>query len=563
LIKKEMMVGKIETRGAVGRFVVFSFVAVLVLLVVVFAAVVEISTTAGNVTRVNDDITFFVNISVNNTYADGPGVNISEVNILLPIGATLTFSTGADDTNSSIGTGFDFENSTNRLLNWSSPTKGQPVINTTGTSVAYFWFNFTANTTGRAALAQNITVLPFNITGAPDDGSVNITLFVNDTYAVATNGSGMDAEGANVTFFGVTNYTTGGNESDVFYNVSVSNRSGIIKMNSTNFSGDSLEFNWSLEGLNNFTLYVDGVYFFNITANNSLLDLPSSVVGRKIIRDRTAPIVSLAQNNGSGGTTKNQIVVDITVTEALTGVSGLCSVDSTGASVTGSNLSQTLTDIGLSCGTKRSYTVTCSDYAGNNGVTVATTFATSPCDGGGGSAGGGGSSSGSPSGTVWSNTFADDGSELGVLGSVNRQLRERHRVRVMINGQKHHVGVIKGGLTSSTASIEVSSATRQATLGIGQAEKFEVNDDNFYDLKVTLNSIANNKADLTIVSVHEEVAEVTEERPSGRDTGVVGEGVQNVAEAVGASTGVIWIIVVIIIVIIIVVIVFVRKKNRK
>ena len=50
----------------------------------------------------------------------------------------------------------------------------------------------------------------------------------------------------------------------------------------------------------------------------------------------------------------------------------------------------------------------------------------------------------------------------------------------------------------------------QVVLSVGQDTKFDVNDDDFYDIFVKLNSIENSRADITIQKVSEEVSEETE-----------------------------------------------------
>ena len=63
------------------------------------------------------------------------------------------------------------------------------------------------------------------------------------------------------------------------------------------------------------------------------------------------------------------------------------------------------------------------------------------------------------------------------------------------------MGVLE--LTDTTAKIEVSSTPQEATLSVGDTRKFDVSEDGYYDLVVTLNSILGGKADLTIKSISE------------------------------------------------------------
>ena len=81
--------------------------------------------------------------------------------------------------------------------------------------------------------------------------------------------------------------------------------------------------------------------------------------------------------------------------------------------------------------------------------------------------------------------------------------------KMNISGEWHILKVKKIGLT--TIDIEVSSIHPQlATLSIGETKKFDLTANNFYDLSVILNNIANNKSNITVMSIHETI-ESTEE----------------------------------------------------
>ncbi|NQU84752.1 MAG: hypothetical protein HQ541_03240, partial [Mariniphaga sp.] len=59
----------------------------------------------------------------------------------------------------------------------------------------------------------------------------------------------------------------------------------------------------------------------------------------------------------------------------------------------------------------------------------------------------------------------------------------------------HYVGVTK--LTTTTATINISSTPQEATLIVGDERMFEVSGDGYYDILVKLNSIENNRANVT------------------------------------------------------------------
>ena len=126
--------------------------------------------------------------------------------------------------------------------------------------------------------------------------------------------------------------------------------------------------------------------------------------------------------------------------------------------------------------------------------------------------GGGGSSSGTPS--FWTSTYVYDDKNLEEKGPLTREFAKKHRVRLKIDDETHYVGVVN--LTDDTATINVSSTPQQKTLSIGEEWKVELTDDSYYDLSVKLNDIKNNKANLTITGIHEEIIEET--TPSANQT---------------------------------------------
>ena len=95
-------------------------------------------------------------------------------------------------------------------------------------------------------------------------------------------------------------------------------------------------------------------------------------------------------------------------------------------------------------------------------------------------------------------------------------LAESEKIEVRVGGESHYVGVI--GITETTATIEVGSSPQRATLSIGEMKKFEVTDDNYYDIYVQLNRIESGKADLTIKSIYEEIPSL--DREATKDSGL-------------------------------------------
>lgn len=113
--------------------------------------------------------------------------------------------------------------------------------------------------------------------------------------------------------------------------------------------------------------------------------------------------------------------------------------------------------------------------------------------------------------SFYTKTFSQDEKEFSEMGIITEELKKRERIRIKIKNQSHHVGVAE--LTNTTATIEIFSTSQKTVFNIGDENKFDVTDDSYYDIYVKLNSIENNKANLTIMFIHEEIpAELIEEK---------------------------------------------------
>ena len=59
-------------------------------------------------------------------------------------------------------------------------------------------------------------------------------------------------------------------------------------------------------------------------------------------------------------------------------------------------------------------------------------------------------------------------------------------------------------LTSLTLTLQlVTASTERATLSIGDERKFEITNDDYYDLSIRLDAIKNDEADITVKSINE------------------------------------------------------------
>jgi subtilisin family serine protease len=81
-------------------------------------------------------------------------------------------------------------------------------------------------------------------------------------------------------------------------------------------------------------------------------------------------------------------------------------------------------------------------------------------------------------------------------GKLSAKLSLRERISINYSGELHHIGVLN--ITASSVFIQVQSVTQNKTLTIGETSEFDINGDGSTDIKITLNSIVNSTANITI-----------------------------------------------------------------
>jgi hypothetical protein len=126
------------------------------------------------------------------------------------------------------------------------------------------------------------------------------------------------------------------------------------------------------------------------------------------------------------------------------------------------------------------------------------TYKTSSAPGGGATTSGGGGGGGAVAG-FWNTTWSVSDSEF--INGYTKELLEKDRLSFKIRAGYHSVGVV--ALTTTTATINVSSVPQQAVFNVGDTKKFELTNDSYYDVKVTLNGIKNSKANVSVIYINE------------------------------------------------------------
>jgi hypothetical protein len=274
----------------------------------------------------------------------------------------------------------------------------------------------------------------------------------------------------------------------------------------------------------NITGLTDGNKTINIYVNDSLnnMRLNSTLV---VQIDTTVPTAS-ATCSPTTVQTGASFPCTCSTSDATSGINAA----SSGGTSTSPDGTATPSSTGI-------FTYTCgaTDNGGLTASTTATYSVTQPPSTGGGAT----------TTTTWTtHAITESIFEQG----YTKELGVKSRIKVQIESADHFIGVVS--ISATSATIEISSDPVRVTLSAGEDTKADVNNDGFYDVYVLLNGITNNKADVTIQKIHEEISE---------EGAGLGEGEEEEEEKGGISAW-IWILIAIVVIAIVVWQIKARKR---
>lgn len=328
-------------------------------------------------------------------------------------------------------------------------------------AVGYAWSNATeANYT--------FTIEAVNATGVGTNSSTNVSMYVDATAPIAN-------------FTGYTNASTKKNTDQLTLNISVADAlSGLTNskckfdINGTNET-IAVSSGWCNTTALNLTGLADGNQTIKIWANDTVNNIGVNLSHYFVQVDTTAPSPSASCSPSL-----------VSIGESIS-----CSCSSTDAT-SGVNDTLTTTSSTPSTSTAGTFTYSCNviDYAGNS-ANSSTTYTVEQ------------SATGGNTVSQWINTYIV--TESLFEEGFNKEMKSQMRMKFDLNNEEHHVGV--KSLTTDKVTIEIASDPIEILLGIGEDVKVDLTGDNFYDLYVLLNGIANNKADITIQKINEAIPE--------------------------------------------------------
>ena len=384
------------------------------------------------------------------------------------------------------------------------------VDNVIGVNSVYFNVTYPNGTQLNFTQALSLSGTDYNIsliTTGFLDGNYNITAFANDSLNNLNR-----TEFIQVTFDNtppnVSNFTdkvnNGNYTGSIVLNATaddVTTSISAVYFNITHPNGTLVNFTQASKSGISYNLIVststftDGLYNITISANDSANSRNNS------------RLIQVRFDNTNPSATMSCTPANVNVGDTVTCT---CSPSDSGGS--GINPPLTVYTASPSTSSTGTFTQTCTfkDLAGNSGSATSSSY-TVELSGGGGSSSGGGGGGGAAATSFYKTTIPKSGQEFNIVQSINQELKVKERIKIKINNEMHFVGVRE--LTSTSATIEITSTPVQVKLNVGEDTKVDVNNDNFYDVYAKLNSISNNKADLTINYLHEAIIEETVEEP--------------------------------------------------
>jgi len=416
------------------------------------------------------------NITLNNSN-EGQMGNITIVNISLPSG--LIFVDSSTNGTNTIG---EFTNNSRDLI-WTNVTDF--LINGSVNN-SHFWFNATTANNSLAPGVYTITIVSINDTLHSFSSSVSITV-VDVTAPLIT--FVTPADSANLP----QNY--------VIINISATDNSAVNTIvlrlynstytNTTSSTGTNHYVNISNLG--------EGVYYYNVTVNDSSNNVNDSVPTRSLRLDTTKPVIYLiSPDDNYIYTADNNIDFEYNVTDA--GGIKNCSllidsdINKTDTDVT-VNILQEITSTALE-DSVYDWFIRCYDFAGNDNISEEWEVELDYISDDDSDDGGGG---GEYVSSFWTNTYNPTSAQA--AAGYNKELKKGERIKVKVGNESHYVGIIK--ISSNEVTINVSSNPQQAVLEVGETKSFEVTNDSYYDINVTLNKINSTNANISVQSIHE------------------------------------------------------------
>lgn len=306
--------------------------------------------------------------------------------------------------------------------------------------------------------------------------STSVSMYVDSSAPTISIGSG-GWHSQNLTIYATAKDTLSNVTSTTiyFWFGNSTNNYSITKFASCNYINATVGFNCS--STFNTTSLAGGNYTLWVNASDNVGNIRHQSIPFGVDNVNPVAVASCSPSTDYSGYT---FPCSCTGTDSLSGI----------ASSTGTSTSSDGTGTPYKSGTF-TYTCTVEDYAGNSGNT-STTYKIIESSGGG---------------SVVYNNYNINQIQLDNGYSVN--LSENDKLSFNAINENHSITI--NSISGNIVTLTVASAPQVVSITEGQTKKIDLNNNGIYDIEISLNSIANNKADLTIKAINETV-------PSGKTT---------------------------------------------
>ena len=271
------------------------------------------------------------------------------------------------------------------------------------------------------------------------------------------------------------------------------NSSSIIYNETINITGTNNQTNFS------YNFSVENTYLWDCIAYNNQ-NFSNSNLNYTLTYDITNPIISSVSSSVSTTTSTITWTTNENANSSVnygTSIS-LGSINSSSTLTTSHSISLS----SLSSSTTYYYNVTSCDSSGNCVTNSSYSFTTSSGGGNNGGGGGGGGGASISSAKTYEPTIEEISSPVGYTQTLSKD--DKIKFTFFDEKSEQH-SLIVNNVTNNSVSLTIQSEVIKLTLGIGQSAKLNLTDENYYNFYVKLNSIAKNKADITIQTIHEQI----------------------------------------------------------
>mgnify|MGYP001208795353 FL=1 len=337
----------------------------------------------------------------------------------------------------------------------------------------------------------------FSLDNKSNSASGNFSLTINEKFVTLSSPSNNSYTNVNDTNFTCNSQTDSVLQlaNSTFY---LWNSTGNLTYNETkNISGNSNE------TIFNFTLTNEISYLWNCLSYDNGSELIFADANFTLIYDITNPNITLVSpaDGDSSLTGTNNVDFEYNVSEENLANCSLIINDIEDQTNNSINISITNEFTkSLSVGSY-DWKINCVDFAGNiQNSSARTLIINSPpstsTSGSGGGGGGGSSSVG-----IISSTYKIDQEQI--EQGVSKNLKINDKLKFNVQNEEH--GLIINKLSSNELTLTISSDPITLILKIGETKKVNLNNNEYYDLEVILNSIKNSRANISIESINEKI----------------------------------------------------------